>query len=106
MQAALECVGLADQRSELQVLVRQFGEFDAPIAPLELLTERRYLDRAEDVNAALLPRAIQRSEPCRAELSAGCRQVPIGVWRWADQLALPRAKVPVSCSRLAASAAS
>lgn len=62
------------ERSELQGLVRQFGEFEAPIAPLELLTERRHLDRAEDVNAALPPHAIESAEPCRVELSSGCRQ--------------------------------
>src|SRR3954470_4862838 len=95
VEAALDCVGRADERGELQVLVRKFGEFDAPVAPVELVTERRHLHRSEGVNAALLPDAILGSEPCRAELSSGRREVQIAVRRRAYQLASTRAKVPV-----------
>ena len=77
MEVPLDRVGRSDERGELQVLVRKFGEFDAPVASLELVTERRHLHRAEGVNAAVLPHAIQGSEPCRAELSSGRREVQV-----------------------------
>ena len=86
MEGALDRDGRADERGQLQVLVRKFGEFDAAVSPLELVTERRHLHRAEGVNAALLPHAIQGLEPCRAELSRGRSKVQIAVWRRADQL--------------------
>jgi hypothetical protein len=73
VEVALDRVGCADERRELQVLVGKFGEFDAPLAPVELVTERRHLHRFDGVNAPLLPHAIQGSEPRRAKLSSGRR---------------------------------
>jgi len=67
VEAALDRVGRADERGELEVLVRKFGEFDAR-PPAKLVTERRYLHRVEGVNAAVLPHAMQglRTVPRRA----------------------------------------
>ena len=71
--------GTADEWRELQILVPEFGEFDAALAALELVSEDRALHRPEGVHAAALPQAIQRLEPRRAELPSGRREVKVWV---------------------------
>jgi hypothetical protein len=88
-------VGVADQWGELQILMPEFDKFDAPRATLELVSEDRAAHRPEGLNTAVLPHAIQRVEPRRAELSGGGRDVEGPVACRAHNLASTRPKVPV-----------
>jgi len=95
VEPILHRVGTADVWRELQILVPKFGEFDAALAALELVSEARALHRPEGVHAAVLPQPIQRLEPCRAERSSGRREVEIPGSCRADDLTPTRPEIPV-----------
>src|SRR5712691_5279704 len=84
-----------DERRELQILVGEFGEFDASQPALKLVSKGRTLHRPEGLHVALLPHTVERLESRRSELPSGCREVEISVRRRADDLAPTRSKVPV-----------
>src|SRR3954465_3169953 len=73
----------------------EFDELDAPRPALKLVSEDRASHRPEGLSTAVLPHAIQRVEPRRAELSGGGRDVEGPVACRAHNLASTRAKVPV-----------
>ena len=73
----------------------EFGEFDAALPALELVSKSRALHRPKRMNAAVLPHAIQRVEARRGELPSGRREVEIRVSCRADDLGPTGPKLPV-----------
>ena len=74
MDTVLNRVGTTDEWGELQILMPEFGEFDASPSALEMVSQDRALHRPEGVNAVVLPYPIQRFEPRCAELASGRRE--------------------------------
>jgi hypothetical protein len=94
VEAVLNRVGTTDEWGELQILMPEFGEFDPSPSALQMVSQDRALHGPEGVNAAVLPRAIQRLEPRGAELSSGRREVERRVPSRVYDLALARPEVP------------
>ena len=91
----------ADKGCELQVLVREFGEFDPSPTSLELVSEDGSLHRPKGPRPFLTPHAIERLEPGRLEPASGRLEIEIRVWRRAHHLASTAAKIPVELVSLA-----
>src|SRR5258705_1927849 len=85
----------ADERCELQVLMRDQDEPNRASFEPEFLEQEVGLKATESEFAALLPEALHRSEPPRVELAGGLRQVHSPRRRRPRCLAAPGTTEPV-----------
>src|SRR5712692_445582 len=91
----LDPIGDTDEWRELQILMREFGQFDAAPPALQMVPQDGSLNRPQGLDAALLPQAVERAEPRRAEPSRGRGEIQIAPWRRAGHLPLTPPKIPV-----------
>src|SRR6185503_17238574 len=85
----------ADERCELQVLMRDQDETNRASFEPEFLEQEVGLKATEGEFAALLPEALHRSEPPRVELPPSLRQVHSPRGRWLRRLAAAGTTEPV-----------
>jgi len=74
-------------RGELQVLTREFHEFDTTLSSLQLVAKRRGLRRPEGGQTLGFPSPLERAEAGRAELlGAGCDgEIRVGCFKGFDE---------------------